>query len=64
MPLLGATTLDQSGTESNSNEEILYIYQISEAGASPSDGLISYIWTLVDMGLTHLQRFSLCILQP
>ena len=40
--LLGATTLGQSGPGSHSNEGVLHILQISKAGASPSDGLMSY----------------------
>ena len=42
MTLSGATTPGQSGSESNSNEEVLYVSQISEVGASSSDGLMSY----------------------
>ena len=40
--LLGATTPGQSEPGSNSNEGVLRIPQISKAGASPTDGLISY----------------------
>ena len=35
-------TLDQSGPGSNSNEGIFHIPQISKAGVSSSDGLMSY----------------------
>ncbi len=40
--LLGATTPGQSGSESDGNERVLHIPQISKAGASPSDCLMSY----------------------
>ena len=40
--LLGATTLGQSVPESNGNEGVLYIPQISKAGVLPSNGLMSY----------------------
>ena len=40
--LLCATMLGQSGPGRNSNEGELYIPQILRAGASPSDGLMSY----------------------
>ena len=40
--LLGATTPGQSGPVSNGNEGVLHIPQISRAGASPSDSLVSY----------------------
>ena len=41
--LSGATTPDQSGPGSDSNEGVLRIFPISKAGASESDGLISYL---------------------
>ena len=37
----GATTLGQSGPESNGNEEVLPIPQISKTGASQADCLMS-----------------------
>ena len=40
--LLVATTPDQRGPGSKSNEWILHILLISKAGASPSDSLVSY----------------------
>ena len=41
--LSGATTLGQSGPESDGNEEVLYIPQSSSiTGASPPDCLVSY----------------------
>ena len=39
--LSGATTPGQSGLGSNGNEELLHIPQISKAGASPSNSLMS-----------------------
>ena len=41
--LSGATTLGQSGLENDDNEGVLHIPQISKAGASPSDCLMSYL---------------------
>ena len=40
--LSGATTLDQSRPESNSNEGVLCFSQIPKTGASPLDGSMSY----------------------
>ena len=40
--LTGTTTLGQSETGSNGNEEVLHISQSSRTGASTSDVLISY----------------------
>ena len=40
--LSGANTPSQSEPGSNGNERVLHIPQISKAGASPSDGFISY----------------------
>ena len=40
--LSGATTPGQSGPEGEGNEGVLHIPQISKAGASPSDCLMSY----------------------
>ena len=42
MTLSGVTTLGESETGSNGNERVLHIPQISKAGASASDGLMSY----------------------
>ena len=41
--LSSAATLDQSGPGSNDNEGALHSPQISKAGASLLDGLISYL---------------------
>ena len=41
--LSGTTTPGQNGPGSNGNEGILCIHQVSKTGASPSDGLISYL---------------------
>ena len=41
--LSGTTTPSQSGPGSNGNEGVLHVLQISKAGASPSDGLMSYL---------------------
>ena len=35
----GTSTLDQSGSGSNSNEGVFHIAQSSETGASPSDAV-------------------------
>ena len=56
MTLTGATTRGQSGPGSNGNEGVLLIPQSSKAGASPSDGLVSYLGPSL--------RCSQCILQP
>ena len=40
--LSGDTTPSRSGPGSYGNEVVLYILQISKAGTSPSDGLMSY----------------------
>ena len=40
--LTGTTTLGQSRTESNGNEELLHITQSSNTRALPLDGLMSY----------------------
>ena len=40
--LLGPNTLGQSELESNDNEGVLHIPQLSKAGASPLDWLMSY----------------------
>ena len=40
--LSGTTTPGQSGARSNDNKEVFHIPQSSKAGASRSDGLISY----------------------
>ena len=39
----GATILGQSGPESNGNEGVFYIPQISKAQTLPSNGLMSYL---------------------
>ena len=62
---LGVTTPGQSGSGSNGNEGVLHIPQISKAGASPSDDLLSYPEHLLGGGsLTPQQRCRRCILQP
>ena len=40
--LSGATNLGQGGPGRDGNEEVLHIPQICKAGASPSNGLMSY----------------------
>ena len=52
--LSGPTTPGQSGDERNGNEGVLHIPQASKAGASPSDGLISYPGYSLEWGLTTL----------
>ena len=42
--LLGTATPGQSELRTNGNEGVLYISEISKAGASPSDGLMLYLW--------------------
>ncbi len=65
MALSGATTPGQSGPGSNGNEGVLRIPQSSNtAGTSPSDCLVSYPGHSLGGGLTPLQNFSQCILQP
>ena len=53
--LSGATTLCLSEPGSNGNEEVLHIPQSSRAGASPSDGLVSYPGHLLGGGLIEMQ---------
>ena len=60
--LLGATTPGQSGLESNGNEGVFCIPQISKAEASSSDGLMLYLGHSWEESLTPLQRCSRCIL--
>ena len=60
--LSGATTMGQSGPESNGNEVVLHIRQ-SITGTSPSNCLMSYLEHSL-RGLTPLQRCGWCILQP
>ena len=43
------------------NEKLIHMPEISKARDSPSDCLMSYP---VVVGLTPLQRYSRCILQP
>ena len=43
--LTGTTTQGQCGSESNGNEGVLYISQISRTGTSSSDGLGLYLDT-------------------
>ena len=63
--LSDATTLGQSVPGSNINEVVLHILQITKAGASPSDCLMSYPELLIQgWDLIPLQRCSQCILQP
>ena len=42
-----ATTLGQSEPESNGNKGVIHIPQNSKTGASPSDGLMSYLGHLL-----------------
>ena len=58
--LTGQTTPGKSGPWSNGNEEVLHIPQISKAGNSPSDGLMSCLRHSLGGGLTPLQRCSQC----
>ena len=55
MTLSGPTTLGQSGPGSNGNEGVCHILQISKAGTSPLDGLMSYTEHLLE-GLLLLRR--------
>ena len=48
--LLGATTLGQSGPRNDGNEEVHSMLQISRAGTSPSDHLVSYPGHLLGVG--------------
>ena len=66
MSLPVATTPDQSGPGSDGNEGVLCIPQSFEIGVSLSDCLVSYLGHSLGGvgGLTPLQRFSRCILQP
>ena len=61
--LSGATTPGQNGSGSKGMERELHILQISMAGASLSDGLMSYLGQSL-VGSYPLQRCSRCILQP
>ena len=54
--LSGATTLGQSRPESNGNEEGLHVSQSSRAGASLSDGLMSYSVHSFERGVLPLSR--------
>ena len=63
MALSGTITPGQSWTRSNGNEEVLDITQSSRAGASSSDGLLSYIGHLPEKGYQYLQRCCRWILQ-
>ena len=64
--LSGATTLGQSGPGSDGTEEVLHIPQSSGiTRTSPSDCLMLYPGHPLEWGgLTPLQRYSQCILQP
>ena len=64
-PLSGATMPGQSGPGIDGNEGVLCIPQSSSITGNLTIGLFSVIsWTLIGGGLTPLQRFSWCILQP
>ena len=54
--LSGATTPGQSGPGSNGNKGVLHIPQMSKAGASPSDCLMSYLGYLLGGGVLPLSR--------
>ena len=63
--LLDATTLGQNEPGIDGTEGVLCILQSSSiAGTSPSDCLVSYTGHSLGRGLTLLERFSRCILQP
>ena len=64
MILTGTTTLGQREPGSNDNERVFHIPQTSEDGASPSDGVMSYLEHSLGGGLTPLPRCSRCILLP
>ena len=67
MPLVlsGATTPDQSGPGNDGNKGVLCNPQNSSiTGTSPSDCLVSYPGRSLGWGLTPLQRYSRCVLQP
>ena len=62
--LSGAITPGQSGFWSNGNEGVLHIPQISKAGGSPSDCLLSYLGHPLGASLTRRQICNQCILHP
>ena len=63
--LTGITNPVQSGFESNGNERVLNISQSSRTGASQLDAVYFHTRdTSWEKGLTPLQRYSRCILQP
>ena len=63
--LSGATTPGQSGPGSDGNEGVPRISQSSSiTGTMSSECLVSYIRTLVEGGITPLQKYSRYILQP
>ena len=59
MTLLGATTPNQNGPESNGNEGVLHIPQNSWTGASPSDGFVLYPGHSLVRGLTPFAEMQL-----
>ena len=61
--LMSTTFPDQSGPESNGNEEILHITKSSRIGITLSDKLVSF-QDIRWRNLTPLQRSSRRILQP
>ena len=65
MTLSGATTLGLSRPDSNGNEGVYHIPQISKLQASPSDCSMTYPghW-LADASITPRLRCYRCILQP
>ena len=62
--LSGATTPIQNGPGSKGHEGIHHIPQISKAGTSLWDWIISYLGYLLEWSLTSVQRCNQCILQP
>ena len=61
--LLSTAILGQTERGSNGNEGVLNISQISKAGGSTSNYLLSYSLYSLERGLTTLQRCRRCILQ-
>ena len=58
----GATTPGQSRPESNGNERVLHIPQISKAGVMPSDDLMPYPGHTLREGSYHFCRDAVGVL--
>ena len=56
--LLGTTTAGQSETGSNGNERVAHIPQSFSAGASTSDGLMSYLGHSEEYGVPIHYHYS------